>query len=140
MIRFRIPGLDIREPIRRRPISGAVLGALTGLGFGWLTHGEAFATSWRLQAAGFVFGGLASGLIIGSLLPSFRRRWKAAIIVAAAMGIGLLIAMPFWDKPFDRMLAMFLGLSSGIVYGALLWDYQPQPTNGPENPDGRGLD
>lgn len=127
---FRVPTHKLREPLRPRPLFGGTLGAATGLLFGTLSMGKAFATPWHDQILGYAIGGLVCGAIIGALLPLFRRRWLASVIVGAAASVGLAIAAPFWGSPVFRELAVFFGVVYGLIYGALFWRYEP---NAPES-------
>jgi hypothetical protein len=132
---FRVPILELREPLRPRPLFGGALGAATGLLFGTLSMGKAFATTWQDQIMGYAIGGLVCGAIIGALLPFFRRRWLAGMIVGAAAAAGLAVAAPFWDSPVFRELAVFFGVVYGLIYGVLFWRYEP---NAPERKDDAG--
>jgi O-antigen ligase len=117
--------LELREPLRRRPISAAVIGGLTGLLFGMMAAtGKPFPASAESVAAGYVLGGLAAGAVVGLFLPEFRRRWLAAVIVGIAMTLAFLIAFPLWGEDLGIPGSVFLGLCCGIIYGVLLWDYR----------------
>jgi hypothetical protein len=122
---MRFPGLELREPLRRRPISGGLIGGLTGLTFGLIAGAaKAFPASPESIVAGYSLGGIAVGVITGSLLPQFRSRWIAGAIVGAAMAVGLLIAVPLWGEDWGIPMTVFMGLCCGIVYAGLAWDYR----------------
>ena len=122
---MRIPGLELREPLRRRPFSGAFIGALTGLTFGVMAAAaDAFPASPESVTAGYSLGGLVVGAAVGLLLPEFRNRWLAGLIVAAAMVMGFLIAIPLWGEDWGLPLTVFMGLCCGIAYAGLFWDYR----------------
>jgi hypothetical protein len=134
---FRVPTLELKEPLRSRPLFGGTLGAATGLLFGTLSMGKAFATPWQDQVLGFVIGGMIVGAIIGALLPCFRRRWLASVIVGTAAATGLAVAAPFWDSPVFRELSVFFGVVYGLIYGVLFWRYQPDAPESQDDADER---
>lgn len=127
-MQISIPGLEITEPVKSRPFSGSALGTITGAGFGLLTGGKAFPSSWASQAIGYVLGGLVIGMIVGFLLPLFRRRVLAGIVVGAAVTCGLLVAQQYWGETWGVPETIFVGASQGFIYARLLWKYYP-PAN-----------
>lgn len=129
MMRFNVPTLKLREPLKARPIYGLLLGAATGLMFGMISGGKAFATPWQDQVVGYTLAGATMGAIIGSLLPQFRRRWVAGVIVGVATSTGLALAAPFWGAEVFRELAFFFGIVYGMIYSMLFWRYDKnEPT------------
>lgn len=125
MNHLRIPGLELVEPLRANPITGGVIGALTGIGFGLLSGGKTFPVPWADHIWGFALGGLVGGVTIGALLPVFRRRWKAGIAVALATTLGLIVASRFWGEEWPIAVCFFVGGCCGLVYAVLMWDYRP---------------
>jgi hypothetical protein len=73
------------------------------------------------QAMGYVLGGAAAGLIIGALLPGFKGRWTAGMIVWFAMTVGLSVLAYFWDKGLTLVQVVVLGLFFGAGYAAFFW-------------------
>ena len=132
---IKLPGLEIREPLRRRPFAGAFIGGFAGLLLGVMAAAvDAFPATDRAVVTGDVLGGLAVGAIVGVFAPEFRKRWLAGLIVGAAAVVGFVIAVPMWGEDWGLPLNVFMGCISGIVYSGLLWDYQPvnehvQPTS-----------
>lgn len=124
-MKIPFPTLTLREPITPRPLSGSALGALTGAGFGILGGGTAFAGDWGAEITGFVLGGAVAGIIIGALLPLFRRRLSAGLIVGLAAALGLQIADQSWHEFQSIALVCFLGACVGLTYAVLLWDVKP---------------
>ena len=119
---MRIPGLQLREPIRRRPIAFGLVGA--GLGAIW---GDLGAPEYDLSVGTVVLrhmiGCLAAGSMIGGLLPLFRHRVAAGVIVAVAAFLGLMVA---WGPSYgmEEEILGFIAASWGLVYAVLFWDYE----------------
>jgi hypothetical protein len=86
-----------------------------------MSGGQAFDSSWSDQTVGYLIAGATAGFIIGLLLPQFRRRWVAGVIVGFAAAVGLALAAPFWEAEVFRDLAPFFGVVYGIIYARLLW-------------------
>ena len=124
---IRVPGLALEEPLRPRPFSGAIYGALLGLVFGWLSS----SAQGDLDLPGSIAGGAIGGLVIGTCVPLFRRRWAAGVIVATGAAAGFYAAMPRLRDQFGWGATIFLGVCAGIVYAALFWDYRA-----PKSPSG----
>lgn len=127
---LRLPGLDIREPLRPRPISGGLVGAVAGAALSLLADAGAFAVSRNVQSIGFLSGGLVAGATVGGLAPLFRRRVSAGLAVWFATTLGLLVANHFWHEYREPVGSTMLGLVVGVMYASAFWDYRGE-SNGP---------
>lgn len=136
MIRFNVPTLTLREPLRARPVYGLLLGAATGGLFALLSGGKAFESSWSDQTVGYLLAGATAGAIIGLFLPQFRRRWIAGVVVGVATATGLAIAAPYWRAEVFRDLSPFFGVVYGIIYSVLFWRVEKAvPSGSPASDD-----
>jgi hypothetical protein len=120
---FHFPGLEIREPLRSRPIAGALFGTVLGALFGLLAPEADFQAQRQSILLGYLCGGLVGGLVIGSGIPMFRNRLVAGIIVAGGVSLGLAVSSWLWNEPWGFGVVTFLGAMCGFVYAVLLWDY-----------------
>jgi MFS family permease len=127
-MRLRLPGLEIREPLKPRPIFGALVGAGTGALFALLANTGAFAVSRNAQSIGFIGGGIVGGAAAGSLFPFFRRRLSAGLVVWLAMTLGLFVANHAWHEYPEPLGSILLGLIGGVTYASLFWDYRGEST------------
>jgi hypothetical protein len=121
---IRLPGLDIREPLRSRPISGGVIGGMAGTAFALLADAGAFRVAREVQSMGFVIGGVVTGVVIGSLAPLFRKRLGAGLTVWLAATLGLAVANSFWHEFPETVGSILLGFMHGAVYACVFWDYR----------------
>src|SRR4051812_22102259 len=115
MTSFRVPGLEIREPVRPRPFFGMLIGGLTGTIFGLLAPAGSFETTKGLQLAGFVAGGACGGLAAGALAKMFRRRLTAGIAAWFSATLGLFVANRGWHEIPEPGGIVFAGVSFAIV-------------------------
>ena len=107
---IRFPGAEIREPLRPRPLAGAVIGALAGTVFAILADAGTFHVPRRAQTLGFVVGGACAGALVGGLALLFRKRLTAALAVWIAGSIGLYVANRHWHEFPDPAGSLLLGL------------------------------
>tara|TARA_R110002096_G_scaffold432389_1_gene649218 strand:+ start:527 stop:919 length:393 start_codon:yes stop_codon:yes gene_type:complete len=119
---IRLPGFEIREPVKRHPVRGAYTGAFA-IGLIGVLAAPQYDDAIEVVVLRHVLGGLAAGLVVGGLLPYFRSRLVAGGIVAFATFVAVAIA---WGPgPGLEIEALaFYGLCMGIVYGGLFWDYE----------------
>ncbi len=123
---IQLPGLIVREPLRPRPIAGALIGGATGLLFGAMAVvADAFQAPDRSVVTGYVYGGLAAGAIVGVLAPAFRHRGRAGLVISLAIAAGLAVAVPRWGEDWGAPLIALNGALSGLAYATLFWDYRP---------------
>lgn len=123
-MKYRFPGLELREPLRSHPFAGALYGGILGALFGALAPRADFAVGGQWVFYGYLIGGLAGGLLIGVGIPLFRSRFLAGVVVGGAASLGLAIASWFWNEPWGPEGVLFLGVMCGFIYAALLWDYR----------------
>jgi hypothetical protein len=79
----------LRAPLVSRPVRGAVFGATIGLLYG---VGLYFNGAAARAALGAVAAGAVAGMMIGGLLPLFRRRLLGGLVVGLALACGYLLA------------------------------------------------
>jgi hypothetical protein len=118
---LRLPGFELREPLSRYPVRGALVGLVVGLVFGVLTADR--AASGDVVIVRYALGAAVGGLIIGTFLPAFRKRLWASTIVAISATVTLGVAWGV-DSALPLEAVGFAGLAFGILYGVLLWDYE----------------
>lgn len=121
---IRLPGLDVREPLRTRPVVGGIVGAFAGAFFAIVAEAGAFSVPRVAQSLGFLTGGLVAGTAIGSLAPLFRKRLSAGFAVSCAITLGLLVANAWWRELRCPLVSVPFGLAAGAVYAAVFWDYR----------------
>lgn len=121
---IRLPWLTPRGPLRPRPISGLVTGALLGFLLA-LPDRSAPNVDFHESLVRSVLGGAIAGTVVGVLQPLFRTRVGAGVVVAIAVAIAFHIAMPAVDRDWNVAGSLFMGICHGIIYGALLWSYEP---------------
>lgn len=116
---------EIREPLKPRPVAGALCGALTGLLFGLIADQADFGVGRSSIMLGYVMGGAVAGLLIGGALPLFRNRVIAGVVVSVAASIGLLLVHWFWEDSLPPEASLLIGCSMGFTYAVLFWKYKP---------------
>jgi hypothetical protein len=121
---IRLPWLTLRGPLRPRPISGLVTGAILGWLIALLDR-SAPNIDFHESLVRSVLAGVIAGTLIGALQPLFRTRVGAGLVVAVSAAIAFRVAMPVFDREWNAAGALFMGICHGIVYGALLWSYEP---------------
>lgn len=126
---FRFPGLEIREPLKPRPIAGGVIGTLAGVVFAVLADTGRFDVSRNEQTIGFIAGGAVAGVIVGFCALMFRTRLKAGLVIWLAASTGLLIANRAWREFPDPLGSVVLGFIVASVYATVFWDYRAETTH-----------
>lgn len=123
---IRLPGLEIREPLKPRPVFGAIVGTVAGAVFALVADAGAFAVTRESQTMGFLGGGITAGAVVGSLAPLFRKRLSAGASVWLAATLGIFVANRSWHEFTEPLGSLTLGLIVGAVYTILFWDYRGQ--------------
>lgn len=114
---------EIKEPVRSRPIAGVLTGLVTGTFFGLVaTEAPAFQGASHV-VLGYVLGGGLAGVLIGALLPLFRSRLVAGIVVSGAASLAFLMIHLFGGDLLPPMGSLFIGCCSGFAYAVLFWKY-----------------
>jgi hypothetical protein len=113
---------EIKEPVRSRPVAGGLCGLVTGFLFG-LAAGQANAASVTSITIAYTAAGGLAGVLIGSLLPLFRNRLWAGVVVSVAATVALLIIHRFAGQYLPPEASVFFGCATGFAYAMLFWKY-----------------
>ena len=123
-MKISIPGLEVREPLRRYPLRGALSGALVGAFLALIADASRFEVDKSAVLWGYAAGGVATGVLIGALIPVFWNRLLAGIVVGTAAAVGLRVAGHWWRQLLTVQEYVFIAAACAIMYSLLLWDYR----------------
>jgi hypothetical protein len=97
---FTVDTSPIIGPLRSRPFANAIEGTIYGLICGLLSCLATSPIPPTSRVQGWTVGGLIAGAIIGLLLPAFRKRWTAGLVMWLAMTAAIYPAGRYWDLEF----------------------------------------